>query len=170
MAAYRGEGDVGTFGTGPFSSDGALDFLDELAERAPQQRVEALRHMLGYVLANRGLLWREYFPDQVVAAAALVATTLPGGEQLQHRLSQVSDDPSAVILPEPVPDLATSALDALLRGRSRRTLASRMDDRDRPGRGAADHRRSYRHPRSSELVKTARDTMSTEDRERRLPY
>ncbi|MFI6273397.1 DUF4259 domain-containing protein [Micromonospora zamorensis] len=113
MAAYRGEGDVGTFGTGPFSSDGALDFLDELAERPPQQRVEALRHMLGYVLANRGLLWREYFPDQVVATAALVATTLPGGEQLQHRLSQVSDEPSAVILPEPVPDLATSALDAL---------------------------------------------------------
>ncbi|MFY1597093.1 DUF4259 domain-containing protein [Micromonospora sp. WMMD737] len=113
MAVYQGEGDVGTFGTGPFSSDGALDFLDELAERSPQQRVEVVRHMLGYVLANRDLLWREYFPDQVVAAAALVATTLPGGEHLQHRLTQVSDEPSAVILPEPVPDLATSALEAL---------------------------------------------------------
>ncbi|WP_185755362.1 DUF4259 domain-containing protein [Micromonospora sp. A202] len=38
---------MGTFGTGPFSSDGALDFLDELAERPPQQRAEALRQMLG---------------------------------------------------------------------------------------------------------------------------
>ncbi|MEU8330486.1 DUF4259 domain-containing protein [Micromonospora sp. NPDC048839] len=31
---------MGTFGTGPFSSDGALDFLDELTERPPQQRAE----------------------------------------------------------------------------------------------------------------------------------
>ncbi|WUR62262.1 hypothetical protein OHS32_13070 [Micromonospora chokoriensis] len=68
---------------------------------------------LRYVLANPDLLWREYFPDQVVAAAALVAATLPGGEHLQHRLTQVSDEPSAMILPEPVPDLATSALEAL---------------------------------------------------------
>ncbi|MFI7221333.1 DUF4259 domain-containing protein [Micromonospora maritima] len=104
---------MGTFGTGPFSSDGALDFLDELAERPPRQRAEALRHMLGYVLTHRDLLGREYFPDQVVAAAALVAATLPGGEQLQHRLTQVSDEPSAVILPEPVPDLAPAALEAL---------------------------------------------------------
>ncbi|CCH19348.1 Conserved hypothetical protein [Micromonospora lupini str. Lupac 08] len=104
---------MGTFGTGPFSSDGALDFLDELAERPPQKRVEALRHMLGYVLTNRDLLWREYFPDQVVAAAALVAATFPGGEHLRHRLTQVAEEPSATILPEPAPDLATSALEAL---------------------------------------------------------
>ncbi|MEU8218370.1 DUF4259 domain-containing protein [Micromonospora taraxaci] len=113
MAVYLGKGVMGTFGTGPFSSDGALDFLDELAERPPQQRAEVLRHLLGYVLANRDLLYREYFPDEVVASAALVAATLPGGEHLQHRLTQVSDEPSTVILPEPVPDLAASALTAL---------------------------------------------------------
>ncbi|MEO3745185.1 DUF4259 domain-containing protein [Plantactinospora sp. B5E13] len=103
---------MGTFGTGPFSSDGALDFLDELAERPPRQHVEVLRHVFEHVLAHRELLWREFFPDQVVAAAALVAAALPGGEQLQHRLAQVFDEPDAV-LPEPVPNLAASALDAL---------------------------------------------------------
>ncbi|MEU7800768.1 DUF4259 domain-containing protein [Micromonospora arborensis] len=103
---------MGTFGTGPFSSDGALDFLDNVAERPPQQHAVVLRHMFGYVLANRDLLWREFFPDEVVAAAALVAATLPGGERLQHRLSEVSDS-SAVKLPEPVSDLAASALEAL---------------------------------------------------------
>ncbi|MEV0393358.1 DUF4259 domain-containing protein [Polymorphospora rubra] len=104
---------MGTFGTGPFSSDGALDFLDEVAERPPQKRAEVLRRAFGYVVANRDLLWREFFPDEVVAAAALVAAALPGGEHLQHRLAQVSDEPHAVMLPGPVPDLAAPALEAL---------------------------------------------------------
>ncbi|MFG3690845.1 hypothetical protein [Micromonospora sp. NPDC047740] len=42
-----------------------------------------------------------------------MAATLPGGEHLQHRLTQASEEPSAVIRPEPVPDLATPALEAL---------------------------------------------------------
>ncbi|MGC4760237.1 DUF4259 domain-containing protein [Micromonospora trifolii] len=105
---------MGTFGTGPFSSDGALDFLDELTERPPQQRSEALRHMFGYVRANPDLLWREYFPDQVVAAAAVVAASLPGGEYLQDDLAELSDEPNGTILPTSVPELAAPALEALL--------------------------------------------------------
>ncbi|GIJ79075.1 alpha-glucosidase [Micromonospora phaseoli] len=103
---------MGTFGPGPFGSDGALDFLDDVAERPPQQHAAVLRHMFGYVLANRDLLWREFFPDQVVAVAAFVAAALPGGEHLQHRLAQVSDS-SAVKLPEPMAGLAACALEAL---------------------------------------------------------
>ncbi|MEW2330692.1 DUF4259 domain-containing protein [Micromonospora chersina] len=98
---------MGTFGTGPFSSDGALDFLEELAERPPEQHLDALRHMFTYVLANRDLLWREFFPDQVVAAVALVAAALPGGEHLQHRLAELSDETDMALLP-------TSALGQVL--------------------------------------------------------
>ncbi|MFU8854905.1 DUF4259 domain-containing protein [Micromonospora sp. SL1-18] len=105
---------MGTFGTGPFSSDGALDFLEELAERPPEQHLDALRHMFTYVLANRGLLWREFFPDQVVAAAALVAAALPGGEHLQHRLAELSDETDMAMLPASASDLAAPALEALL--------------------------------------------------------
>jgi hypothetical protein len=108
---------VGTFGTGPVSSDGALDFLEELAERPPEQHVDALRQMFTYVLANRGLLWREFFPDEVVAAAALVAATLPGGEHLQHRLTdlaELSDETGIALLATSASDLAAPALEALL--------------------------------------------------------
>ncbi|MGW5669781.1 DUF4259 domain-containing protein [Micromonospora sp. NPDC003776] len=105
---------MGTFGTGPFSSDGALDFLEELAERPPKQHFDALRHMFTYVLANRDLLWREFFPDQVVAAAALVAAALPGGVHLQHRLAELSDETDIALLPTSALDLAAPALESLL--------------------------------------------------------
>jgi Domain of unknown function (DUF4259) len=36
---------MGTFGTGPFDSDGALDFLDGLAELPTGQRREVLERM-----------------------------------------------------------------------------------------------------------------------------
>ncbi|MEV4710317.1 DUF4259 domain-containing protein [Micromonospora sp. NPDC049374] len=114
MTVLWRKGDVGTFGAGPFSSDGALDFLEELAERPPEQHVDVLRHMLTYVLANRSLLWREFFPDQVVAAAALVAAALPAGEHLQHRLAELSDEADLELLPASASDLAAPALEALL--------------------------------------------------------
>ncbi|MEH0982371.1 DUF4259 domain-containing protein [Micromonospora sp. CPCC 205556] len=113
LAVAEGVG-VGTFGTGPFSSDGALDFLEELAERPPEQHLDALRHMLTFVLTNRSLLWQEFFPDQIVAAVALVAAALPGGEHLQHRLAELSDETDLATLPAPAPDLAAPALEALL--------------------------------------------------------
>src|ERR1700754_3904327 len=98
VAVLEREADVGTFGTGPFSSDGALDFLEELAERPPEEHLDALGHMFTYVLANRGLLWRGVFPDQVVAAVALVAAGLPGGEHLQHSLLELSDETEIAVL------------------------------------------------------------------------
>ncbi|MEU9829729.1 DUF4259 domain-containing protein [Micromonospora chersina] len=105
---------MGTFGTGPFRSDGALDFLEELAERPPEQHLDALRHMFTYVLANRDLLWRGFFPDQVVTAAALVAAALPGGEHVQHRLADLSDDTDIALLPTSALHLAAPALESLL--------------------------------------------------------
>jgi alpha-glucosidase len=38
---------MGTFGTGPFSSDGAMDLLEELAGRPPEQRAGALERLFG---------------------------------------------------------------------------------------------------------------------------
>ncbi|MBM7494963.1 alpha-glucosidase [Micromonospora luteifusca] len=108
---------MGTFGTGPFSSDGALDFLEELAERPPEQQLDALRHMFTYVRDNRDLLWREFFPDEVVAAAALVAATVPGGEHLRHRVTELvelSDETEIALLPASTSGVAAPALEALL--------------------------------------------------------
>ncbi|GAA2711535.1 DUF4259 domain-containing protein [Actinoplanes palleronii] len=106
---------MGTFGTGPFSSDGAMDFLEELAERPPEGRVPALTRMFLFVRDKPELLGREYFPDEVVAAAAIVAATLPGGEQFDERLATLADQELApeVRLAAPAPDLAPLALAAL---------------------------------------------------------
>ncbi|RKN13560.1 hypothetical protein D7147_30990 [Micromonospora musae] len=70
--------------------------------------------MFTYVLANRGLLWREFFPDEVVAAAALVAAALPGGEHLQRHLAELSDGAGMPPLPTSASGLAAPALEALL--------------------------------------------------------
>ncbi|GAA0919887.1 DUF4259 domain-containing protein [Virgisporangium aurantiacum] len=106
---------MGTFGTGPFSSDGAMDFLEELAERPPERRGPALARMFLFVKDNPELLWREFFPDEVVAAAAVVAATLPGGQQFDERLEALveHDLVSDVRLAAPAPDLASAALQAL---------------------------------------------------------
>jgi hypothetical protein len=110
------EGSMGTFGTGPFSSDGALDFLEELAERPPAQRAEALERMFLLVKRRPDLLGRDFFADEVVAAAAIVAALLPGGRQFDERLDSLveNDIASDGRLGVPAPELASVALEALL--------------------------------------------------------
>jgi hypothetical protein len=106
---------MGTFGTGPFSSDGAMDFLQDLAERPAERRAAALEHMFIFVKEKPELLWREFFPDEVVAAAAVVAASLPGGQQFDQRLDELVEHDLApdVQLAAPAPDLASAALQAL---------------------------------------------------------
>lgn len=105
---------VGTFGIGPFGSDGALDFLVQVAERAPDRRVEALEHWFAHVLANPDGLWRDHFPDEVLAAVGLVVGALPGGAYLYDTESGGVPEAEAAALPGPVTDLARSARNALL--------------------------------------------------------
>ncbi len=71
---------MGTFGTGPFGSDGALDLLDELVGQPAVQRREALERVFSRLRDRPDLLGRKIFPDEIVAAAAVVAASLPGGE------------------------------------------------------------------------------------------
>ncbi|MEH1169681.1 DUF4259 domain-containing protein [Micromonospora sp. CPCC 205539] len=107
---------MGTFGTGPFSSDGAMDFLDKLAGRPAERRASALARMFLFVKDKPELLWREFFPDEVVAAAAIVAATLPGGQKFDEQLMALAEDglASDARLATSAPDLANSALEALL--------------------------------------------------------
>jgi hypothetical protein len=107
---------MGTFGTGAFASDGAMDLLDDLAEQPAEDRADAVGRLLDLARAKPELLWREFFPDQIVAAAAIVAATLPGGESFDERLRDLADRDLApdVRLPTPARQLAAQALEALL--------------------------------------------------------
>ncbi|GAA0501435.1 hypothetical protein Ade02nite_96920 [Paractinoplanes deccanensis] len=93
-----------------------MDFLEELAQRPSERWATALEHMFLFVKDQPELLGREYFPDQVVAAAAIVAASLPGGGQFGERLETVAENDLApdVRLAAPAPELAGMALDALL--------------------------------------------------------
>jgi hypothetical protein len=105
---------VGTFGTGPFGSDGALDLLDELAGQPAAQRREALERVFSRLRDRPDLLGRKIFPDEIVAAAAVVAASLPGGEGIRKDLAGLGYDPDTLLVPVPDPDLNHSALEALL--------------------------------------------------------
>lgn len=74
------ETDMGTFGTGPFSNDGALGLLDELADQPASQRRDVLERIFLQVRDRPDLLGRKFFLDEIVAAAAVVAAGLPGGK------------------------------------------------------------------------------------------
>jgi Domain of unknown function (DUF4259) len=78
---------MGTFGTGPFDSDCALDFLDGLAELPTGQRREVLERMFLVVRNEPEQLERTVFPYEVVAAAAVVAASLAGGTSIRQKLA-----------------------------------------------------------------------------------
>jgi hypothetical protein len=113
-AALDREAGMGTFGTGPFSSDSALDLLDELAGQPSDQRRQALERTFSQVRDHPGLLWGKFAPDQIVAAAAIVAAGLPGGEDIRQELSDQAYDANMLIVPAPGQQLTTLALQALL--------------------------------------------------------
>jgi hypothetical protein len=108
------ETDMGTFGAGPFDNDGALDLLDELADQPASQRRDVLERIFLRVRDRPDLLGREFLPDQIVAAAAVVAVGLPGGAGLRKDLADQGYDVDAITVPAPDPELNGSALGALL--------------------------------------------------------
>ncbi|PJE97222.1 hypothetical protein CUT44_13710 [Streptomyces carminius] len=86
---------MGTWGTGPFDSDRAADFVDELEGLPPQQVVDLLERALQQVVGGSA---RVGGGDGVeaVAAAALVASTVAN--------SQITIDPEDAP-GEPLPEL-----------------------------------------------------------------
>jgi alpha-glucosidase len=105
---------MGTFGAGPFSSDGALDLLDELTDQPAGQRREALERIFIQVRDRPDLLGRKFFPDEIVAAAAVMAAGLAGGEYIRRDLDDEGYDVDAILVRAPDPELSASALEALL--------------------------------------------------------
>jgi hypothetical protein len=104
---------MGTFGTGPFDSDGALDFLDGLADLHGGQRREVLERLFLVVQNEPEQLARTVFPDEVVAAAAVVAASFAGGASIRQQLANTGYDADAIVVTEANRELAASALNAL---------------------------------------------------------
>ncbi|MEV0128775.1 DUF4259 domain-containing protein [Dactylosporangium sp. NPDC050688] len=71
---------MATWGPAPFASDAGQDLLDQLAGSTDDERWAVLREILAGVprIGERGFDW---FEQDVVDAAALVALSVPGGAQ-----------------------------------------------------------------------------------------
>src|SRR5260221_13039193 len=110
---------MGTFGTGPFNSNGPLDVIDGLAELHGGQRREVLERMFLVVRNEPEQLERTVFPDEVVAAAAVVAVSLAGGTSIRQKLANSGYDADAIVVTDADPKLAASDLSALGRAPGR---------------------------------------------------
>ena len=104
---------MGTWGTGPFDSDLAADFVDDLERRSPEQISEVLQKTLQRV-ADSGTRVDSGDGVEAVAAAALVAAQVPGS----GIVIDPDDGPK-----EPLPQLPVS-----LRALARRALTRVMED------------------------------------------
>src|SRR5262249_331750 len=104
---------MGTFGTGPFSNDGALDLVDSLKGRHADQRHDVLERIFSRVCDRPDLLGWKFFPDEIVAAAAVVAAGLPGGDAVRQELADRGYEAAAILLPAPDGELSAAAAAAL---------------------------------------------------------
>ncbi|WP_329396562.1 DUF4259 domain-containing protein [Streptomyces melanogenes] len=102
---------MGTWGSGPFDSDTAEDFLDDLEERPASQRLTVVEETLRSAIEAGGSSRSSVLPEQVMAAAAVVAANVPAGRSLSWN----EEYPSITewLLKPVAPALAWSAIRAL---------------------------------------------------------
>ncbi|MGW1613794.1 DUF4259 domain-containing protein [Streptomyces sp. NPDC002285] len=102
---------MGTWGSGPFDSDTAEDFLDELEGYPAPQRLEVVERTFRAAIEADGSPSSSVLPEEVMAAAAVVAANVPAG----HSLAWNEEYPGITEwLAKPIaPALASSAVQAL---------------------------------------------------------
>ena len=105
---------VGTWGTGAFDSDDALDLLDTLTGQDAAQRRQALELVFRTAAEHPQDLDLVLGRGEVVAAAAVVAAGLGSGEAITAEITKRGYGPAAVLIPGSDPALADAALAALL--------------------------------------------------------
>ena len=73
---------MGTWDVGPFDNDTAADWCGDLHDAAPAQRTSVVRSALTTVLDNGDDYLDSNLADEAIAAAAIVASQLPGGARI----------------------------------------------------------------------------------------
>ena len=108
---------MGTWGSGPFDSDMAADFVDGVRAEADRS-VALVRGVLTRVRDGHG----RYEGAEAVAAAAMVASQCPGGDiyaddaPLGPSVDPENLPPALPVFPIELRALASEALDVVLRG------------------------------------------------------
>jgi hypothetical protein len=105
---------VGTWGPGAFDNDDALDLLDMLTRQDAISRRQELERIFRTTREHPENLNWTLGPAEVVAAAAIVAASLPTGEAVAREITGHHYDTAALMIPDTDPELADAALAALL--------------------------------------------------------
>ncbi|MFF8290112.1 DUF4259 domain-containing protein [Streptomyces sp. NPDC016309] len=102
---------MGTWGSGPLDSDTAEDYLDELEEKSVSQRLAVVEKTFRSAIGAGGGSNSSVLPEEVMAAATVVAANIPAGRALAWN----EEYPSITEwLAKPImPALASSAIQAL---------------------------------------------------------
>ena len=134
---------MGTWGTGPFDSDLAADFVDELEGLSSEQIIDVLHGALQRV-ADSGTRVDGGDGVEAVAAAALVAAQGPGS----RIVIDPDDGPK-----EPLPQLPVS-----LRALARRALHRVTEDGSELTQGWVDSNDAISWRQEVQLIRDALDT------------
>ena len=123
---------MGTWGTGLFASDSAQDLLDEMREAEAEVRLGRITTILERAAADPSVIMREYVPEEIVVAAAMIAATLPTDLQPEWIDDAALRDAVADIGPQTsVAFVASSALQAAIDFNDSWLISSLKDEGDR---------------------------------------
>jgi Domain of unknown function (DUF4259) len=101
---------MGTWDAGPFDNDTAADWCGLLRDAEAAKRPDLLRAAVDDVVGNTDGYLDSYYAERVVAAAAVMASQLPGGEPIS---SAYASGDLASEIPADLPALALRALDRI---------------------------------------------------------
>ncbi|MEV0394300.1 DUF4259 domain-containing protein [Polymorphospora rubra] len=105
---------MGTWDIGPFDNDRAADWSGDLHDAAPTDRAGIIERTLRVVAAETGYL-DGYFASGAIAAAAVVASQLPGGPKIESAYApDFLTGGGTLALPGHLPALAVRALDRIV--------------------------------------------------------
>ncbi len=106
---------MGTWDVGPFDNDTAADWCGDLHDAAPAQRTSVVRSALTTVLDNGDDYLDSNLADEAIAAAAIVASQLPGGARITSPYApDFLLEGGKLEIPDDLPALAVQALDRIV--------------------------------------------------------
>ena len=131
---------VGTWGSGAFDNDDALDLLDALSGQDTAARRQLLERIFREAREHPENLNFTLGATEVVTAAAVAAAGLLAGGAVAQEITGHDYDVTALVIPGSEPELAGAALAALLiAAGARRRLAPGLGRPPDGGAGPPDH-------------------------------